>query len=129
MGRLAIHEPLRPLHAALALGLALAVAAGAGCASRPPEGAFHILSEGETVYRLSQIYRVPVTDIIEANAIEDVSDLQPGTRLWIPGAREPDLRELPRTPLPDSERRRHIVHSRASAYPQGPHQTRIHSAL
>lgn len=81
------------------------MAFGAGCRSRPSEGAFHILSEGETVYRLSQIYRVPATDIIEANAIDDVNDLQPGTRLWIPGAREPDLDELPRTQLPQSERR------------------------
>ena len=46
-----------------------------------------MLKPGETVYRLSRYYGVPVRDIVRANRIRDVSDLPVGTRLTIPGAR------------------------------------------
>ena len=47
----------------------------------------HVLKPGETVYRLSRYYGVPVGDIVRANRIGDVSELSVGTRLRIPGAR------------------------------------------
>ena len=78
-----------------ALGAALAAALVAACAgppapraAPPPRGdSVHVLRPGETVYRLSRYYEVPVEAIVRANGLVDVSDLAVGTRLRIPGAR------------------------------------------
>jgi lipoprotein NlpD len=67
----------------------------AACASPPPQGVVHELKRGETVYRLSRFYGVPVEAIVRANDIDDVSNVPVGTRLFIPGA----SREPPREPL------------------------------
>jgi murein DD-endopeptidase MepM/ murein hydrolase activator NlpD len=45
-----------------------------------------VLQRGETIYRLSRHYGVPVRDIVRANRIRDVSDVPVGARLVIPGA-------------------------------------------
>jgi murein DD-endopeptidase MepM/ murein hydrolase activator NlpD len=47
----------------------------------------HDLERGETIYRLSRRYGVPVRDIVLANGIRDVSKLQIGMRLVIPNPR------------------------------------------
>lgn len=74
-----------PRAAARALGAALALATG--CASAPPAGPVHVMKPGETVYRLSRYYGVPVSAIVRANGIRDVSAVPVGARLRIPGTR------------------------------------------
>lgn len=73
--------------AGLALGVAL------GCASVPDGGPVHVLKPGETIYRLSRYYEVPVEDILRANGIRDVSAVPVGARLRIPGGRRAPPRE------------------------------------
>jgi len=68
----------RGLAPPLLLALALA------CAS--PPSTLHTVREGENLYRIAGYYRVPVSDIVEANAIDDVRDLRPGEVLRIPGS-------------------------------------------
>lgn len=76
-----------------ALGVALALAIG--CASTsdypsardPGSGTTHVLRPGENLYRLSRFYGVSVDAIVRANQIADVTQLQTGGRLWIPGAK------------------------------------------
>jgi murein DD-endopeptidase MepM/ murein hydrolase activator NlpD len=58
-----------------------------GCASTPRHGTVHVLKSGETIYRLSRYYDVPVDRIVRENRIRDVSDVPVGARLVIPGAR------------------------------------------
>jgi murein DD-endopeptidase MepM/ murein hydrolase activator NlpD len=69
------------------LGVSLLALLGSGCAHRPEDGVVHVLRPGETLYRISRYYDVPVRDIVRANRIEDVSDIPTGARLFIPGAR------------------------------------------
>jgi murein DD-endopeptidase MepM/ murein hydrolase activator NlpD len=58
-----------------------------GCAHAPDDGVVHVLQRGETLYRISRYYGVPVRDIVRANRIADVSNIPTGARLFIPGAR------------------------------------------
>jgi murein DD-endopeptidase MepM/ murein hydrolase activator NlpD len=69
----------------LLLGLLLALA---GCSSTPKHGVTHVVRPGENVYRISRYYRVPMRDVIRANRIGDVTNVQVGERLFIPGARK-----------------------------------------
>jgi murein DD-endopeptidase MepM/ murein hydrolase activator NlpD len=79
MGRLA-----RRQRAAVAGGLLLWVA---GCSSLPTgSGVTHVVQPGETVYRISRYYDVPIERVIHANRVHDVTDVAVGTRLYIPGA-------------------------------------------
>jgi murein DD-endopeptidase MepM/ murein hydrolase activator NlpD len=50
-------------------------------------GVTHIVQPGETVYRISRYYEVPIEQVIRANHVSDVTDVAVGTRLWIPEAR------------------------------------------
>jgi lipoprotein NlpD len=60
----------------------------------------HVVRSGENLFRISRYYGVAVTDVVDANDIEDVTDLPVGLELWIPNARagRPPLRPL-RPPL------------------------------
>jgi len=79
MGRL-----VRFPRAACCAGLLLSVA---GCRSLPTDGGVtHIVQPGETVYRISRYYEVPIENVIRANHVSDVSDVAVGTQLWIPDA-------------------------------------------
>ncbi len=72
----------------LVIGIAL------GCATTPdaPDswdgsaGLTHILQPGENLYRLSRFYGVSVDAIVSANDIDDVTRLNVGQRIWVPGA-------------------------------------------
>jgi murein DD-endopeptidase MepM/ murein hydrolase activator NlpD len=62
-----------------------------GCAKRPvPEGAWHVLRPGETVWRVALNYGSSVERIVRANRIADVRQLPAGARLWVPGGRPPE---------------------------------------
>jgi murein DD-endopeptidase MepM/ murein hydrolase activator NlpD len=102
MGRLARRAPTRPVLAALALTVGLLVA---GCASRPERGVVHVLRAGETLYRLSRYYDVPVATIARANGIRDVTSIPVGTRLVIPRAkRAPPAHAIATVPRPSRGR-------------------------
>jgi murein DD-endopeptidase MepM/ murein hydrolase activator NlpD len=64
---------------------AAAALALAGCASTP-DGPEHVVRPGENLYRLSRYYGVRVDEIKRANHIGDVTEIQVGARLVIPGA-------------------------------------------
>jgi len=51
-------------------------------------GVYHVLKPGETFYRLSRIYGVPVEAIQKANPALDPRKLVIGTEIFIPGATE-----------------------------------------
>lgn len=72
----------------VAVGLLLIGATG--CAMRrAPEGAWHELHPGETVWRVAQNYGSTVERIVRANRIADVRQVPAGMRLWVPGGRAP----------------------------------------
>lgn len=75
---------------ALAAGVALLVLGG--CASVPEGGSVHVVRPGENLYRISRYYGVDVALIRRANHIRDVTELQVGQRLRIPGAHKPTPR-------------------------------------
>ncbi|MEE9258724.1 MAG: M23 family metallopeptidase [Nitrospinaceae bacterium] len=50
------------------------------------QGIYHTVQEGQTLYRIAQVYEVDVSRLQRINRIRDTSKLQVGTRLWIPGA-------------------------------------------
>ena len=68
---------------------------GVACAHRavrPEErvaqsgGAVHHVRAGETLWRISKTYQVPLEVVLRENALEDPTQLGAGTTLWIPGA-------------------------------------------
>lgn len=69
----------------------LAALATAGCFSYPdPEGAWHVMRPGETVWRVARNYGTSVKRIVAANRIDDVRHVQAGRRLWVPGGKPPE---------------------------------------
>lgn len=115
---------------ALASAAALVVVAASGCAShrRPPpaeeratevpspldadadpdvpEGIFHTVGPGQTVWRIARAYGVPVAELAESNGIEDPTRIEAGRLLFVPGAPE-RLRVAPfPAPPPDPADRR-----------------------
>ena len=77
----------------------------AGCATRghittlPPDireqdtgvkktGVYHRVKNGETLWRISQVYGVPINDIIKANRLPSSSVIEEGQLLYIPGRSE-----------------------------------------
>jgi len=78
------------LRGALAVGcLAGALLALSGCASSSGRGVTHVVRSGETLYRISRYYEVPLGRVIRTNRIRDVAAVPVGSKLWIPGARRP----------------------------------------
>lgn len=51
-----------------------------------PRGVHHVVQPGQTLYRISKTYRVPVEKLISSNRIKDASHIKVGQSLWIPGA-------------------------------------------
>ena len=82
MGRLTVAAPRSPRLRSLAAAALLA----AGCASVPGD-LVHVVRPGENLYRISLHYGVSVASLARANQIEDVSALEVGQSLRIPGAR------------------------------------------
>ncbi|MDH3214505.1 MAG: LysM peptidoglycan-binding domain-containing M23 family metallopeptidase [Myxococcales bacterium] len=77
------------LRGATIVGLfAGALLALAGCASSSGGGVTHTVEPGETLYRISRYYEVPLDRVIRTNRIDDVASVPVGRKLWIPGARK-----------------------------------------
>jgi lipoprotein NlpD len=53
----------------------------------------HEVKPGENLYRISSWYDVPISEILDANGLEDPRALRPGQRLRIPHARRPPALE------------------------------------
>jgi len=53
-----------------------------------PSGIYHKVGKGETLYRIAKAYGVQMSQIIEANKIEDPSLIKEGQLLFIPGAKQ-----------------------------------------
>ncbi|HRK62345.1 MAG TPA: N-acetylmuramoyl-L-alanine amidase [Candidatus Omnitrophota bacterium] len=49
----------------------------------------HVLSQGETVWRVSKMYDVPIEQIIQMNSISDVTNVPKGTTLILPETHPP----------------------------------------
>lgn len=54
----------------------------------------YTVSEGDTLYSISEKYELPVSLLMKVNCIENPYNLQIGTRLCIPGTED----QLPQTP-------------------------------
>jgi murein DD-endopeptidase MepM/ murein hydrolase activator NlpD len=68
-----------------------------------PAGLMHVVARGQTLFRISEAYRVPVAAILEANRLKLKTRLQVGQRLFIPGAKRP-VRVRAARPLTGHER-------------------------
>jgi nucleoid-associated protein YgaU len=86
-----------PWIAALCLSLALALLSGCAGRARPrqpqstptrPVGVYHVVERGQTLWRIAQVYEVPLEQLVEANKIDEPERIEIGSRLWIPGAHE-----------------------------------------
>lgn len=58
-----------------------------------PFGIYHEVRPGQTVYRIARTYGVDVDKLMRLNRIDDPTRIQPGDRLFVPGADRP--REVP----------------------------------
>lgn len=71
---------------ALLLLAALAISASVSCAGdERPRGHYHVVQPGENLYRIGKRYGVEPKTLARANRIGDVTNLQVGQRIWIPG--------------------------------------------
>lgn len=99
----------RASRALVAVGLLVVLCAtGPGCAGRRPggPGVIHHVQAGENLYRIGLAYGVPAKEIARANGVRDVTALQPGQRLFIPGARRRQRTDLARSSPGQSAPRR-----------------------
>jgi murein DD-endopeptidase MepM/ murein hydrolase activator NlpD len=48
---------------------------------------WHVVERGQTLFRISEAYRIPVTAIVEANRLKPKAPLRAGQRLRIPGVK------------------------------------------
>ena len=63
----------------------------APAASTTPTTAYiHVVEAGDVLVEISELYLVPVAEIIEANGLENPDALQIGQELTIPGYRDRD---------------------------------------
>ncbi len=55
---------------------------------KPRGGVYHTVKKGETLWSISQAYRVDVKKIFKANGLSNARLIKVGQRLFIPGAKE-----------------------------------------
>ena len=53
-----------------------------------PEGIYHKVQKGETMWRIAKTYDVGVEDIVSINNIPNAASIEPNQLLFIPGAKE-----------------------------------------
>jgi len=81
----------------------------------PARGIYHEVQKGETLWRISQSYQVPIQEIISVNKLTDPDRLVPGQLLFIPTVSPPE--ERPRGRPSSSLPRRHPAVSVAGEKP------------
>jgi len=83
-----------------AIAVAIGLAAGIGCGGpqrRPvqtvelvkapvPEGVWHTVARGQTLWRIAKTYGVPLETLTRVNEIAAPDSIDAGARIWIPGA-------------------------------------------
>lgn len=68
-------------------------------ANRYCNGLLHVVRQGDTLYQLSRMYRIPLAMILRANPYVDVYNLQVGQEICIPvGEGRPNIPEMPGRP-------------------------------
>jgi|LGOV01.1.fsa_nt_gb lipoprotein NlpD len=83
-----------------------------GCA---PRGVRHVVQPGQTLYRISKTYHVPVERLISSNRIKDASKIKVGQALWIPGVS--NTRTVSVVPKPAIKKKTSTVTSRKKIRP------------
>ncbi len=69
-------------------------------AAHEPVGVYHVVTPGQTLWRIARAYGVRLDELAAANGIADVTAVEVGTTLFVPGARSPlDVPPYP-APLP-----------------------------
>ena len=63
-----------------------------------PEGIFHVVRKGQTLWRIARAYGVTVEELIAANKIEDARRIEIGQALFIP--RATGVLDVPPAPAP-----------------------------
>jgi len=67
----------------------------AGCASQTtiskptPQGTYHVVTPGETLFRIGKAYGLTYQELARANGIKDAGQIRVGQRIFIPGATHP----------------------------------------
>lgn len=69
-----------------------------------PDGVFHVVEPGQTLWRIARAYGVPLEALARVNGISDPARLPAGRALFVPGARVP--LEVPPYPAPVAGRPR-----------------------
>jgi murein DD-endopeptidase MepM/ murein hydrolase activator NlpD len=66
-----------------------------GCASQTtiskprPQGTYHVVTPGETLFRIGKAYGVTYQELARVNGIKDAGQIRVGQRIFIPGATRP----------------------------------------
>ena len=66
-----------------------------GCASQTtiskprPQGTYHVVAPGETLFRIGKAYGVTYQELARVNGIKDAGQIKVGQRIFIPGATGP----------------------------------------
>ncbi len=63
-----------------------------------PQGVFHRVAAGQTLWRIARVYAVPLDELREVNGLENEGQLEVGQELFIPGATT--VMEVPPYPSP-----------------------------
>ena len=67
----------------------------AGCASQTtiskprPQGTYHVVTPGETLFRIGKAYGLTYQELARVNGIKDAGQIRVGQRIFIPGATHP----------------------------------------
>ncbi|MBW2452642.1 MAG: peptidoglycan DD-metalloendopeptidase family protein [Deltaproteobacteria bacterium] len=60
-----------------------------GMVSCTPNGIYHTVQPGQTLYRIAKVYEIDETELARVNNISDPRKLQSGQRIYIPGVDRP----------------------------------------
>jgi lipoprotein NlpD len=67
-------------------------------AAASPVGVWHVVSEGQTLWRIARVYGCDLDELARVNGISDPTALEEGRPLFVPGADR--VREVPAYPAP-----------------------------
>jgi murein DD-endopeptidase MepM/ murein hydrolase activator NlpD len=66
----------------------------AGCAphatapyGRKPQGTFHVVQPGESLFRIAKAYDVSLEELLRVNRLKNAREIRPGQRIFVPGAK------------------------------------------
>ena len=70
-----------------------------GTPQETAKGIYHVVSKGQTLWRICYSYGVALQDVAEINNIKDPTFIRIGQKIFIPGAKK-RMRIVPHAPLP-----------------------------